>query len=390
MRVLWTSTTLQIAYGYLDEMHKAVPHDFTPGEFRQYVTGVVGNEDKLKEISGLLDSMERAAPIEDAVLRAAVQQTVSRNQAVQAAKLILRDHQKPDFSLDEPLDLLTRSHELISRSNGVLISSYLDSHMPDLEMDRPGLRPLRLSPKLDAATRGGAAAGEVILFLGGPKKGKSTVLSRIGAMNALAGCRVLDITLELNKEMRMRKYDSAYTGLGYDGLVENPHMVETARNRVREAGGDVVFVDWQYDERSPSEILPIASAYGPFDLIVLDYLELMVPDQTKAYGRREQRHLLSKLGKDIRGVAKQLQLPIVTAWGTNRQGYGEDQAVEQYISECWDIIKHVDAVFGISRSREEKNNGIIRIHTTDAMRLSGKAASVSFRVDMDSNQWEEL
>jgi hypothetical protein len=243
---------------------------------------------------------------------------------------------------------------------------------------------------LDQALRGGIAAGEVLVFLAGPKKGKSSVIAKVGAANALAGQRVLDVTLEISKEMRMRRYDSAYTGLDYDGLLENPDMVRTARKRVEGAGGGVTFVDWQYEEHSPSELLPIVEQHGPFDLIILDYLELMIPDQTKTIARREQRHLLSKLGKDIRGVAKQLQVPVVTAWQVNRLGAGEDTVTERDISESWDIIKHVDAVFGISQSGEEKRNGLLRIHTTDAIRLSTRQVSVTFRADLERNQLEEL
>lgn len=389
MQVLWTSTVLQIAYGYLAEMHRVVPHDFTPAEFRQYVTGVVGDESKLAEIEGLLGSMEQAPAIDNDVLREAVAQTVSRTLAMQAAKDIFKNHQRPDFVPAEALDLLSRSHDLVSRSSSTAISGYLDSEMPDPESDRPGRCSLFLSPKLDEALRGGPAAGEVVVFLAGPKKGKSSVIARVGAMNALAGMKVLDITLEISKEMRMRRYDSAYTGLDYDGLVANPHVVAGARRKVTEAGGDVTFVDWQYEEHSPSEILPIAKQYGPFDIIILDYLELMIPDQTKAYARKEQRHLLSKLGKDIRGIAKQLEIPIVTAWQVNRMGSREDQVTEQDISESWDIVKHVDAIIGISRNREEKKNKRLRIHTV-LQRLSEKEASVTYEADLERMKLEEI
>lgn len=389
MRVLWTSTVLQVAYGYLKELHDRVPGDFTPVEFRVYVASVVGEGDKLDEITGLLDSIEGAPEIQGDVLREAVRQCVARNLAMGAANKVFVGHAKPDFDPSEALGLLQESTDLVTRPNDLLIADYLNSSMPDPERDRPNKCPLYISPKLDRALRGGAAAGEVVIFLGGPKKGKSSIIAQVGAKNALHGKRVLDVTLEISKEMRMRRYDSAYTGLDYDGLVAHPDLVAAARDRVREANGGVTFVDWQYEEHSPSELLPIVEEYGPFDLLILDYLELMVPDQSKTYGRREQRHLLSKLGLDIRAVAKRLQIPVVTAWQVNRTGNQEDQVTEHDVSECWDIIKHADAVFGISRSREEKLQNRLRIHTTDAIRLSTEPVSVSFLTDMERNQLEE-
>lgn len=391
LKVLWTSSVLQIAHSYLEELHKAVAHDFTPQEFRQYVVSVVGDEDRLAEIKGLLDSMESAPEISGDVLREAVNRCVSRNLSLQAAKDILTKVQKPDYDPSEPLKLLTQATDIVTVPDSAAVSDYLSSGMPDPEVDRPNKCSLYLGTKLDDALRGGPAAGEVVLFLAGPKKGKTSVIAHVGAKNALhAGKRVLDITLEISKELRMRRYDSSYTGMDYEGLVRHPQIVERARQSVADAGGSVTFVDWQYEEHSPSEILPIVAEYGPFDLLILDYLELMIPDRTKAYARREQRHLLSKLGKDIRGVAKRLALPVVTAWQVNRFGNQADQVTENDISECFDIVKHVDAIIGMSRSSEEKRQNLLRIHTTDAIRLSTRSVSTTFRADLERNQFEEM
>jgi len=386
---LWNKSLFRDMYEFLRGMHTGTKQDFTIDEVRAYIYSVVQLEEKADEYSVLLQELEEAPELSGTALRQCVNQFASREKAVEAAKYIWTNQYEPDFDPAEAAGLIQDSLKLHSNIKVPPTENYLTSPLPDLKRDRPNLNPLRLSDRLDRAIGGGVAAGELLIFLAAAKKGKTSVLSLVGVRAALAGRKVLHVTLEVSKEMLGRRYDSALTGLNYKGLVSAPGVVAAARKRIEAAGGIVHITDWQYEEHSPSDLFQVVEDAGDVDLLIMDYLGLMIPDRTKAAARREQRHLFSKLGKDMRGVAKQLNLPVVTAWQINRMGANEDKVKEEHAAESWDIVGHADVLAGIVRSKAEIKNKKMRIHTV-LSRYSEQSAMVDFHADLERNQLTEV
>jgi len=388
MAVAWPKTDLQILYGYMADLHKVTDADYTPADLSAYIESVARDE-KLAGLRGVLDAMHAASPMDRSIMQHSVRQFTARQLAFKAAQDIAATHTDPErFNPGRARELLERATEVYAGRSESQVLDWLHSGLPDVTQDRPNRCPLGLSPRLDAAMAGGPAAGELCVFLAGPKKGKTSLLALCGLSNARAGRTVLHVTLEVGKEMARARYDAGLTGLDYETMCLNPQVVESARKSIAGAGGAVHIVDWQYEEHSPSELIPLVRRYQP-NLVIVDYLELMIPDQTKSFSRKEQRHLYSKLGKDMRGTAKMLGVPVVTAWQVNREGSQADVTKETYVSECWDVIKHADSIIGISCTDEERNNHMIRVHTI-LQRFSEQRCSVRFRADFGCNTLKEI
>lgn len=198
----------------------------------------------------------------------------------------------------------------------------------------------------------------------------------------------MHVTLENPPQMCARRYDSALTGLDYYGLRTNPQVLPRARQRITDAGGFVKIVNWQYQDRSPEEIIPLVCEVGGVDLVIIDYLQLMSPDQTKGMSKWQKNHLFSKLGKDTCRLGAELQVPIISAWQSNRVGAAEETMNEIHVAESWDITQHASSIVGMSASTEERSRGMLRIHTL-LTRYSARPGSVRYKVDLEKNQFME-
>lgn len=385
--VLWTNTNLRTLYGYLSDLHARTTTDLGIDEVRVYLESVRPPGDALVS---LVEEYAGAPDINDEVLNESIREATTRGLAIKAAKGILETCMQPHFDPTVAHSILGDAVEAAATdANSSRILNLSDAGVPSFTVDRPNICSLGLGSKLDAAVGGGVAASELCIFLAGPKRGKTSLLSFIGTQAALRGQRVMHITLENPPQMCARRYDSALTGLDYHGLISNQHMLKPAHARIEEAGGSVHIVNWQYEERSPGEILPLVSEVGGIDVLIIDYLQLMLPDRSKMFSKREQRHLFSKLGKDMCRVGAELHIPTISAWQVNREGSQAETVNEHDISESWDILQHASAAIGISMNREEFLQGVVRLHTLRA-RYNATPASVKYNVNLDRNQFTEV
>ena len=164
-----------------------------------------------------------------------------------------------------------------------------------------------------------------------------------------------------------RRYDSAWTGLKRRELAERPKAVAAARKEIQAAGGGVWIKDWSYNDAgvAPSDIKGLVrqmrSRGIDIDLVVVDYLELMVPNRSGNYQRREMRFVYGQIEKELRASAVALGVPILTAWQINRAGSAVDTITLEHLSESWDIAKHPDIILALNQSRGEAENNQMRI-----------------------------
>lgn len=382
-------TNLRTLYHLLPEVHALTQNDLQPAELGAFVRSSMRDE-KRGDIMVELVEKVAAIPVPDpSVIQEATRRAAQRGLSMQAVRDIAATVEHENYTPRKAFELLQRAVEIgpVATSPVILLS---ETGLPNVAIDRPNMCSLALSPKLDAACGGGAAAGELIVFLGGPKMGKTAILCAIGAYAAKQGKNVLHITLELSSNMTARRYDKAISGSTYEEMQANPGLIELARQKFQ---AEPMFVDWQYEDHSPADIIPILESCRkmgrPVDLIIIDYLQLMVPDDSRSLRRMERRHLYSFLGKDARGVAKYAGVPVISAWQVNREGAQQDVTEAHHIAESWDIPAHVDILLGLSRTSEEKLRNEMSVHTI-LSRFESHTKSVKFHVDFSRMKFEEI
>jgi hypothetical protein len=95
------------------------------------------------------------------------------------------------------------------------------------------------------------------------------------------------------------------------------------------------------------------------DLIILDYADLI---NINSYSG-DKRSALEDLYIDLRGMADELRMPVWTATQVNREGYKNDIAKGDNLSESFAKLFTADFVGSLNRNETDKENNTGKFHT---------------------------
>ena len=332
-------------------------------------------------------------PVEEGATRETINKFASRQLCLDAAQTIANRIDTPQFDPAMAYTLIDRAMEISHAGRGVT-GGYSTSPLPGKVDDRPGLRPLYLSDKLDLDLGGGCANGELIVVVAPPSGGKTTALCITGSRNAKRGGHPLHISMEINRLKVIRRYDSEMTNMGYTDLMKNPDVVRAKREAMVARGGDVYIEDWSYRNVTPAHIqghVQRMRAIGQSpDMVIVDYLELMEPNPRQSRARVDIRHEMGRLGKELRQVAVRLDIPIITAWQINRIGSTVPLIQREHLSECWDIVKHADTIISMNQLPEEDRINEARLGILKQRNSSKMDHVVRVNYDKDACQiWDK-
>lgn len=322
--------------------------------------------DRAEELCNVVSQMEEAQEVPHDIIDDSVKKFCRRELLSQAATQIASHIGDNEIDVVSVQTLISRAVDLGESVNGSVVDA-LEGPLPGEVDCRPGITTLGLGAKLDSVLGGGVAQGELLCIVAPPARGKTSYLIAIGARAAEAGRNVLHITLEISEARVRQRLDQAWTGMKVPNMIANPLTVVHARKKVKAAGGTVWVKDWSYQDggTTPSDVKALVrqmrSQGITIDMVVIDYLELMAPNRTGNFSRREMRHVYGQQIKEIRAVAVGLGVPICTAWQINRAGMGLDTVTMEHVSECYDINKHADIILGLNQSDGEAENNQMRI-----------------------------
>jgi len=383
-----TNTNVQSLYAHLSNMHSKSEGDLSPEALRLDIKATYRQgETRADELCDLVSDVSRAGEVENNALRDSVQKFVQRELLARAAREIATSLSDEFVDVHAIAGLVTRAVD-VGESVHTTVVDALEGALPGETDDRPGIIGLGLSPELDRVLGGGAAAGELLVFVAPPARGKTSYLCAVGARAASEGRKVLHVTLEVSAVRVNRRYDSAWSMLKREEMIERPMVVSAARKRVVASGGRVIIKDWSYLDGgcSPADVKGLVRKLRSdgidIDMVIIDYLELMTPNRGQAMSRKEVRHILGQQIKEVRSTAVALQIPVITAWQINRAGSEVDTVTMAHVSECYDLNKHADIILGLNQSVGEAENNQMRVGVLK-QRDNTARPQVTVRSDLD-------
>ena len=384
-----TNTNVQSLYSHITNLHTLSDKDVSAKALKIDIQATYRQgEKRADELCNLVDYIANAEDVEPNALRDSVQKFVQRELLAQAGRTIATSLGGEHIDVQAISALISRAVD-VGESVNTEVMDALESSLPGEGDDRPGITNLGLSPELDAVLGGGVAAGELLVFVAPPARGKTSYLCAVGARAAAAGRKVLHVTLEVPFLRVNRRYDSAWSQMTRKEMIERPNTVGACRREVREAGGRVIIKDWSYVDGgcSPADIKALVRRLRgqgiDIDFLIVDYLELMSPNrQVGNYTKREMRHVFGQQIKEMRSTSVALQIPAVTAWQINRIGSEADTVTMAHVSECYDLNKHADIILGLNQSIGEANNNQMRIGVLK-QRSSTARPQIYVRSDLD-------
>lgn len=356
----FTNSSACALYKHLAELHQAIPGDLHPINLvldieASYSAGN-SRRQELTELAKLVGESP-LVPVEG--VTRFVRKFIQREAAYRTAMYISTRADTDGFSIDHAAGLLQSAVE-IGPSLDARVIAFSDASLPGEHDERVSVCSLGLSSELDCVLAGGVGAGELLVFLAPPARGKTSYLWKVATSAAQQGMNVLGVTLEISARKCVRRIDQALTHLTRDELIERSSAVRAAR---RQLPGEIWIKDWSYTgvtvDDIRAQIMRMRQRGQEVNMLMVDYLELVRP---KVHNRNSERHNYARVTEDMRALAVELNLPVITAWQVNRKGSDQYMVSEQDISESWDTVKIADIILGLNQSREECADKIMRIN----------------------------
>jgi replicative DNA helicase len=240
---------------------------------------------------------------------------------------------------------------------------------------------------LDRKLFGGMNRGELNIFAGGSGSGKSLFMQNIAVNWILMGLNGVYITLELSEELTSMRIDSMLANVSSKDIFKDIDNVEMKIRMISKKSGElqIKYMPAQSnvnDIRAYLKELQIKSG-KKLDFVMLDYMDLLMPVSAKV----SPSDLFVKdkyVAEEVRNLAKELQMLLVTASQLNRSAVEEIEFDHSHISGGISKINTADNLFGIFTSRAMREHGRYQLQLMKTRSSSGVGQKVELEFDIDT------
>lgn len=217
-------------------------------------------------------------------------------------------------------------------------------------------------------TKGGLSNKTLNIALAGTGVGKSMFMCHCAATNLIMGKNVLYITLEMAEERIAERIDANLLNETMDMLAMLPKdAYEKKINRVKEkTNGKLVIKEYPTASAGSANFrhllneLKLKRKFVP-DIIYIDYLNICASSRMK-YGANVNSYTYIKaIAEELRGLAVEFDLPIVSATQTTRAGFTNTDIGLEDTSESFGLPATADLMFALISSDELQSMGQIMI-----------------------------
>lgn len=205
---------------------------------------------------------------------------------------------------------------------------------------------------LDATFDGGYGAGELIVICGGPSTGKSFFLINLAKRALDIGKNVVYITLELAEGLIGKRFDSLISGITINELENRKaDVIECVQKYTERTKSKLKIKQYPTKKATVStlqvylDLLKRSEGFVP-DLLVVDYADIL---KSNHRGEAKKRFELESVYEELRGLAVELNLPIVTASQANKNSTYSEYVTMADMSESYSKAAISDIVLGINR-----------------------------------------
>jgi len=332
----------------------------------------------------LVDQWEATRPPAEAALEKHLVEYIKKEGLMRLAQEILFEGERPKGQLEpkrfrERLDRLCFSYSREEEEQLNYTGARRD-YFKEISVGRipTGIR------EIDSVIRGGLGQGELGIVMAPPKAGKTAILINFGAAAALAGGRVLHVTLEISRWLVLERLDMCIGGFTTEQLQRSTRNISKARNKINRVGGSIIIQDLSHEAVAPSRLEALIERHLPLSLVVIDYADLMTGEKQK-----DPRYELREIYQAMRRLAADFALPIWTASQGNRstmdsEDFGLGQIAED-ITKVWTCDVGICAM----QTREEKVRKRMRLKV-DATRGSSRNSTAVIEMDYDTMSIREL
>lgn len=217
---------------------------------------------------------------------------------------------------------------------------------------------------LNKITKGGFSKKTLNLFLAGTHVGKTALMCHLAAANLKEGKNVLYITLEMSEYEISKRIDANNMDLQIDEVLTlSKNLFLDKVNRLKaKTLGKLKVKEYPMSTahighfRSFLNDLKLKQGFIP-DIIYVDYLNICASMRLKSGGNATSYTYMKTVSEELRALASEFNVPIVSATQVNRTGFGNSDIDMTDISESFGVNFGIDFLLGLVVTDELKERG---------------------------------
>ena len=206
-------------------------------------------------------------------------------------------------------------------------------------------------------TRGGLPKKTLNIAISGTGVGKTLCMCHFASANLSAGLNVLYITMEMSEEKIAERIDANLLDISLEDLSSLPkNSYEKKMNRLKEkTKGKLIIKEYptacagSANFRHLLNELKIKKNFIP-DIIYIDYLNICISSRIKQGNGINSYIYIKSIAEELRGLAVEHNVPIVSATQVNRSGYTDSDFGLENTSECIWVNEKVNLIDGSSKT----------------------------------------
>jgi len=208
-------------------------------------------------------------------------------------------------------------------------------------------------------TKGGLVRKTLNIALAGTGVGKSLFMCHCASHNLTQGKNVLYITMEMAEEKIAERIDANLLNVTVDELATLPKDAYDKKiARVKEKTvGKLIIKEYPTASAGSANFrhllneLRIKRNFIP-DIIYIDYLNICSSSRIKAGANVNSYTYIKAIAEELRGLAVEFNVPVVSATQTTRGGYGNSDVELTDTSESFGLPATADLMFALISTEE--------------------------------------
>ena len=208
-------------------------------------------------------------------------------------------------------------------------------------------------------TKGGLPNKTLNIALAGTGVGKSLFMCHLASSVLLQGRNVLYITLEMAEERIAERIDANLLNIPIQQLVDLPRqMFENKVNNIaKKTQGTLIIKEYPTASAHSGHFkallneLALKKSFRP-DIIFVDYLNICASSRYKGNSNINSYTFVKAIAEELRGLAVEFNVPIVSATQTTRSGFGSSDVELTDTSESFGLPATADLMFALISTEE--------------------------------------
>ena len=220
----------------------------------------------------------------------------------------------------------------------------------------------------DKITKGGIPNKTLNIALAGTGVGKSLFMCHFASSVLLQGKNVLYITMEMAEEKIAERIDANLLNVNIQEITDLPKTMfeDKVTKLAQKTQGTLIIKEYPTASahsghfKSLLNELALKKSFRP-DIIFIDYLNICASSRYRGNSTVNSYSYIKAIAEELRGLAVEANVPIVSATQTTRSGYGSSDVELTDTSESFGLPATADLMFALISTEDLETLGQILV-----------------------------